>query len=743
MKEIGLLLFCFLTCAPAAAGSPAVATEPYVWRNVTVGAGGFAPNIIFSRAERGLAYLRTDMGGAYRWDSSTGRWIPLQDANPVSSYMGVESLAADPIDPNLVYLAAGMGHWGEAAILRSADRGATWEVVPVPFKMGGNEDGRGLGERLAIDPARRSTLFFGSRHDGLQRSDDGGRLWRKVTSFPHPGLGLPTTRRGTHAGISFVLFDQSRPGSVYAAVADPGERHLYHSTDGGRSWAPVPGGPGAEMLPVKGDIDSSGRLYIAYSTGIGPNGIQGGSVWRLDTGSGRWADITPDRSPGSEGGYMGISVDRQRSGRLAVSSINRWRPGDTVWISNDAGASWTSLRERSRREVSVAPFLKWGGEEAEFGHWTAGLAIDPFNGGTIAYTTGATVYRTDQAGKAVGTMLWKPWVKGIEQTAVITLISPTGGAPLISGFGDLGGFVHERLDVSPTHMHLEPRLTNTNNLDYAGLKPEIVVRSGTRHADQPQPGAYLAWSGDGGRSWKPLQVPSIRIGDGPARRYDLNGEAPIHVSAEGSTFIVSTPIPMATRDRGRSWNAPTGLPQGVRAIPDKVRPNLFYAVDFEAGQFFVSHDGARSFARAAGAGLPPSLAAAKPRSRESQSPIQATPGTAGEIWLNVGGRLYRSTDSGASFRAASGPDISIDLFGLGKAAPGNRFPALFVIGTKDGIRGVWRSLDGGGQWVRINDDANQWGLRFRAISGDPRRYGRVYVATDGRGIFYGDSKGSR
>ena len=31
-------------------------------------------------------------------------------------------------------------------------------------------------------------------------------------------------------------------------------------------------------------------------------------------------------------------------------------------------------------------------------------------------------------------------------------------------------------------------------------------------------------------------------------------------------------------------------------------------------------------------------------------------------------------------------------------------------------------------------------MRFRAVSGDPRRYGRVYVATDGRGLLYGDPK---
>lgn len=39
----------------------------YQWHNVTSGGGGFAPAIIFSRTERNLAYLRTDIGSIYRW----------------------------------------------------------------------------------------------------------------------------------------------------------------------------------------------------------------------------------------------------------------------------------------------------------------------------------------------------------------------------------------------------------------------------------------------------------------------------------------------------------------------------------------------------------------------------------------------------------------------------------------------------------------------------------------------------
>jgi hypothetical protein len=716
-------------CAFAAVARGSAQDIAYHWRNVAVGAGGFAPGIVFSPAENGLAYLRTDMGGAYRWDDRQQSWIPLQDANAVSSYMGVESVAPDPKDPNIVYLAAGMSHWGEAAIWRSQDRGSNWTIHPTPFKMGGNEEGRGLGERLAIDPNRTSTLFFGSRHDGLWRSDDSGSTWRKVDSFPHRGLGAPE-RRKSHAGVSFVLFDGT---DIYAAVADPAQQHLFRSRNGGQSWSAIAGGPPPEMLPAKASLDGKGNLYIAYSTSMGPNDVKGGSVWRLETASARWTEVTPGK--GGEGGYMGITADRSRPGRLAVASMNRWHPSDTIWVSDDYGRSWTSLEERSVRDTNSAPWLNWGADHAEFGHWIAGLAFDPFDGKTLAYTTGATVYRTSDTMKS--RLSWRPWVKGIEQTAVITMISPTGGAPLISGFGDLAGFVHDRPDAAPATMHLNPRMSNTNNLDYAGMAPNIVVRSGTNHANQGQP-ASLSWSEDGGRNWHALSAPAISVNGEPPQRFDLRGEAPIHVSADGAAFVVATPVTLVTRDRGRSWSAPSGLAEGARAIGDKVDPKLFYAVDYEASELLVSSDGGRSFGKVAAAGLASPFVRNGRKDREGQWPLVARPGQRGELWFLNGDRLYRSTDAGRTFAPASSPEIAIELFGLGAAAPGRKNPAVYVVARKGELRGVYRSIDGGKSWRRVNDDRHQWGLRFRAISGDPRRFGRVYVATDGRGIVYGD-----
>jgi hypothetical protein len=127
MKAI-LKAFAALLCIGASTAVMCAAETPnaagYIWRNVKVGAGGFAPNIIYSRVERGLAYLRTDMGGVYRWDSTRGAWIPLQDAMAESNYFGIESIALNPKNANAVYVAAGMYRRDGAAILRSNDRGA-------------------------------------------------------------------------------------------------------------------------------------------------------------------------------------------------------------------------------------------------------------------------------------------------------------------------------------------------------------------------------------------------------------------------------------------------------------------------------------------------------------------------------------------------------------------------------------------------------------------------------------------
>jgi len=60
-----------------------------------------------------------------------------------------------------------------------------------------------------------------------------------------------------------------------------------------------------------------------------------------------------------------------------------------------------------------------------------------------------------------------------------------------------------------------------------------------------------------------------------------------------------------------------------------------------------------------------------------------------------------------------------------------------VVGERAGVEGFHRSTDAGRSWALINDRGRQFG-EIRVLAGDPKRFGRVYIATGGRGVIYGD-----
>src|SRR5581483_3232736 len=110
----------------------------------------------------------------------------------------------------------------------------------------------------------------------------------------------------------------------------------------------------------------------------------------------------------------------------------------------------------------------------------------------------------------------------------------------------------------------------------------------------------------------------------------------------------------------------------------------------------------------------------------------------GDLWLTAEkGGLYHSTDSAATFAKLDSAEEAYAI-GFGKAAPGHDNLAIYLAGKVGGIYGVFRSDDLGQSWVRINDDQHQYGWVGQWITGDPRIYGRVYLATNGRGILYAD-----
>src|SRR5262245_53473659 len=395
----------------------AAAADPYAWKNVQIEGGGFVPGIIFNQTERNLIYARTDIGGAYRWDQTNQSWTPLLDKYGWDrwGYDGVVSLASDPVQTNRVYVAAGMytNGWdpNNGAILRSSDKGDTWTETPLPFKLGGNMPGRGMGERLAVDPNRDSVRYVGKPSgNGLWRSTDFGATWSKVTSFPDPGTYVQQAGDpylGDNQGVIWVTFDKrsatagNTTQTIYVGVADK-QNTVYRSTDGGASWQRIAGQP-TGYIAHKAVLDTTGGfLYIATSDTGGPYDGGKGDVWKYDTASGAWTQISPILSSSSDDyfGYSGLTIDRTNPNTIMVATQISWWPDVIFFRSTNGGASWTrvwdftSYPNRSKRyamDISSVPWLSLGAnpqppeETPKLGWMTESREIDRFDGNRFLY----------------------------------------------------------------------------------------------------------------------------------------------------------------------------------------------------------------------------------------------------------------------------------------------------------------------------------------------------------------------
>jgi xyloglucan-specific exo-beta-1,4-glucanase len=734
----GTVTSALATPAPAKQASPV----RYSWNNVQVVAGGFVDGLVFSPAQRALGYARTDIGGAYRWDTVARRWVPLLDFTGFNDWneLGVESIAAAPHDAGKVWVATGeyTQPWASppnGEILRSADQGRTWQASALPIQLAANQDGRGMGERLAVDPNDDRILYLASPANGLWRSRDGSATWAQVASFP-------VTSTPDDIGLSFVTFGAGHLGhsGVHRAaptatifVGDATDRHVYESTDAGATWRPIPGQP-AGMEPQHGAMAANGILYLDYANGPGPNGMTDGSVWKYSTRTGAMTDITPLR-PGADGnptfGYAGLAVDPSHPGTVMVATNDRWFPVDTIYRSTDGGTSWTDIGAKATVDIAASPYLAFGGTP-KFGWWISAIAIDPFNPGHAIYGTGATVFGTGDltaADHGRPTAWSSAAAKGIEETAAQDLLAPAAGpCQLVSAVGDLGGFCHTTLTASPASGMIAPILSTGTSLAEAGRAPLDIAMVGWNGGD---------FSADGGATWSAMTLPSgVPFGAG-AVALSADGSSLVW-TPENQSFAPEPDTPVRSTDHGATWSAVSGLPAGVMAVADPVSPAVFYAFDPSSGTLYASGDGGASFT-AQTAGLPTGTGAEQTGSLPQ---LHVVPGRGGDLWLTGGdGLLYHSTDGGRAFAAV--PSVAtVATVGFGKAAPGAAYPAIYLTGIVGAVQGIFRSVDGGAHWARINTGASQWGWTGQAITGDPHVFGRVYLATNGRGIQYGHPSAS-
>jgi hypothetical protein len=745
-------------------------TTATTWNSVKFGGGGYVTGLIFHPTSPNLLYARTDIGGAYRWNQRASSWTPITDGlgfgAAESRFHGVESIAVDPTNDNLVYMATGMYTFeGNGRLYISSDRGDHWTHVDLPFPIGGNNAGRAMGERLMVDPNKPSTLFYGSRTAGLWKSTDSGQTWNQVTSLSTATMDQNQVNAvgGSAMGVELVVYDTDIRGphkinnrqlpkasgtatrTIYTAIAPDYANvagltsNLYKSTDGGATWAPVATPVSGYHIPHMVRA-ADGVFYVVFTQGAGPGAGGPARLYKFDGSN--WTLLkSEDPNGGTNFGMGGVSV--YGSGvhtRIALGVTNswgNWNGQQIVQLSDDGGKTWREIEAMNPGEVASG--------------WVDDVEIDPSNPDHIMHVHGGGIIETRNASSATPT--WSGVINGIEETAAIAVATPPAGAPykFINSSGDVGAWIDTDLTKKPT---LGPGFgwSNGNSADMAWSDPLYIVSVGVVNSSGT---AYGTWSGDGGKTWGAFA--SL-----PQGAQNTSGETNIVVTARNNAvWAPANSVPSWTANNGATWTATNlpalsgvGINRGYRLAADRKNPNKVYAYDSggawwnqwsDTAHFWYSTDGGHTFTEST------AFKATSPMvTAFGNASLAVNPNVEGDLWLADGNAVYHSTDSGVSWSKlgnftsywGSNPSWFIPevqgatLVALGKAAPGAAYPAaIYVVGVVNSQWGIYRSDDGGTTWTRFNDDAHQFG-GIGVMAADQNIYGRIYFSGTGRGLLY-------
>src|SRR5438132_4427776 len=200
-------------------------------------------------SNRSHYYVAAASGGVWKTTNAGTTWTPIFDNE--SSY-SIGTVVLDPKNPNVVWVGAGENNsqrsvgYGDG-VYRSDDGGKTWKNL-------GLKNSEHIG-RIVIDP-RNSNIVYVAAQDplwgpggerGLYKTTDGGRSWKKILSISE------------NTGVTDVVLDPRKPDTLIAAsyqrrrhvwtlINGGPESALYKSTDGGNSWTKLKTGLPTEEL---------------------------------------------------------------------------------------------------------------------------------------------------------------------------------------------------------------------------------------------------------------------------------------------------------------------------------------------------------------------------------------------------------------------------------------------------------------------------------------------------------------
>lgn len=323
------------------------------------------------------------------WLSQAMPWRNIGPANMMGRIAAVE---AHPDNYRHVLVASASG-----GVFKSTNGGMTWDAI---FdRYGANSIGSvamfapnpdiiwvGTGES-----ANRNSSGWGN---GLFKSTDGGK------SFSYVGL------KNTHH-IAEIATHPTNPDIVYVAAVGhlwgyTGERGLYKTTDGGKTWEkltnglPDDGKTGCTeviMDPGNPNILFAGFYHRLRTPYHYTSGGEKGGIYQSVNGGKSWKKLT-NGLPTGETGMIDISIHRKNP-KIMVAAVEADEnlpegvPGSGVYRSDDGGKTWRFLLKHA-----VRPF------------YHGQICIDPLDDNYIYVVSRGAMISTD-GGKTFQDRRWR------------------------------------------------------------------------------------------------------------------------------------------------------------------------------------------------------------------------------------------------------------------------------------------------------------------------------------------------
>jgi len=684
------------------------------FRALPIGAGGYITGIT---SVGGKLYCRTDVGGAYRYD--TDHWTQLVTATGITTNRSVfdyntDAFAAAPSNPDVVYYASGNGNGGR--VRSSSDGGTTWtRSSSTTFYIAGNEANRFGGQRIAVDPDAPLVAYWGPRKGGAWLTTDGAVTWTQLTGMPAPVGDSATTGA---LGVPCIVIDRDstitsgRHQHVWASVYGVG---LVHSTDGGTTWTTLvawnpTGGWVSDMLQApNGDLIAA--FYDPGNTSRVKRITQTGTVTNIDPGQGAWQFVAVDPTNPTT---MFIT------NRAMNVNFNTKR-------TTDGGTTWANVTS-----------VSWSGTDAA---WITGImpTAAPWYLGQAVYHNGNLLIAESHGvwqATAVATnhITWQSVNKGVEELTA-NVVHKVPGKPLLTAEWDYGLFAVP--DGGAAYLPFQTTLTSGWDIASSPTDPNFITVILDDVNDATDRGS--GYSTDGGATW--TRFPYLTTGT-PATDLHYGN---IAVSANNNNNIVWVPSVVTglnskvyySTDRGTTFTSATltGLTSSDTLhnsayyqarhtlVADPTTAGTFYILGFGASSVPVvwkSTDSGATWAKQTTTGLSGNF---------GSGATLINDGT--RFWAvpTSGTGLYYSTDC-LTWSVQTSLSNAISL-GIGAALPGSSNLTLYTYGTATAGTGFLQSSDLGATWTLLADYPFELYTGVRHIAGDLEVPGKVYVAPAG------------